>query len=40
MGYAALIHAYKLPVPLPRTFSAIGTKHRLIEQGGRPAPCA
>ncbi|WFU42170.1 Fic family protein [Bradyrhizobium sp. CB82] len=33
-GYAALIHAYKLPVPVPRTLSAIGTKHRLIEQDG------
>jgi Fic family protein len=33
-GYAALIDAYKLPVPIPRTLSAIGTKHRVIEQGG------
>ncbi|MES5485417.1 Fic family protein [Bradyrhizobium sp. INPA03-11B] len=31
-GYAALIHAYRLPVPVPRTLSAIGTKHRIIEQ--------
>ncbi|KWV54724.1 hypothetical protein AS156_07095 [Bradyrhizobium macuxiense] len=31
-GYAALIDAYKLPVPVARTLSAIGTKHR-IEQG-------
>jgi hypothetical protein len=33
-GYAALIAAYSLPVPAPRTLSAIGTKHRIIEQGG------
>ncbi|MGY4430662.1 Fic family protein [Bradyrhizobium sp. F1.13.1] len=33
-GYAALIDAYRLPVPVPRTLSAIGTKHRIIEQGG------
>lgn len=33
-GYAALIDAYKLIVPVPRTLSAIGTKHRIIEQGG------
>ncbi|VIO69558.1 hypothetical protein CI1B_27640 [Bradyrhizobium ivorense] len=33
-GYAALIHAYKLPVPIPRILSAIGSKHRIIEQGG------
>jgi Fic/DOC family len=33
-GYAALIAAYSLPVPVPRTLSAIGTKHRIIEQGG------
>ena len=33
-GYAALIDAYKLAVPIPRTLSAIGTKHRIIEQGG------
>jgi hypothetical protein len=33
-GYAALIEAYQLPVPIPRTLSAIGTKHRIIEQGG------
>ncbi len=31
-GYAALIDAYKLPVPVPRTLSAIGTKHRIIER--------
>lgn len=33
-GYAALIGAYRLSVPVPRTLSAIGTKHRIIEQGG------
>jgi Fic family protein len=33
-GYAALIEAYKLPVPIPRTLSAIGVKHRIIEQDG------
>src|SRR5690348_9874425 len=33
-GYAALIDAYKLAVPVPRTLSAIGTRHRLIEQAG------
>jgi hypothetical protein len=33
-GYAALIDTYGLPVPVPRTLSAIGTKHRVIEQVG------
>ena len=33
-GYAALIHAYDLPVPLPRTLSAIGSRHRIIEDAG------
>ena len=33
-GYAALIEAYDLPVPLPRTLSAIGARHRIIEEGG------
>jgi hypothetical protein len=33
-GYAALIDAYKLSVPVPRALSAIGTKHRIIDQGG------
>src|ERR1700681_3077482 len=33
-GYAALIDAYKLSVPVPRTLSAIGTKHRIIQQEG------
>jgi Fic/DOC family len=33
-GYAALIHAYDLPVPVPRNLSAIGTRHRIIEGDG------
>ncbi|WP_315731587.1 MULTISPECIES: Fic family protein [unclassified Bradyrhizobium] len=33
-GYAALIDAYHLSVPVPRVLSAIGTKHRIIDQGG------
>lgn len=33
-GYAALIDAYGLAVPLPRTLSAIGERHRIIEQEG------
>jgi Fic/DOC family len=33
-GYAALIHAYQLPVPPPRTLSAIGTRHRVAEEAG------
>jgi Fic/DOC family len=33
-GYAALIHAYDLAVPLPRTLSAIGERHRIIEKQG------
>lgn len=33
-GYAALIDAYKLSVPVPLTLSAIGTKHRINQQGG------
>ena len=33
-GYAALIGAYDLAVPLPRNLSAIGERHRLVEQGG------
>ncbi|MGY4571829.1 hypothetical protein ACVWY5_004899 [Bradyrhizobium sp. USDA 3256] len=32
VGYAALIDAYDLPVPVPRTLSAIGTKHRIVEK--------
>jgi hypothetical protein len=31
-GYAAIIHAYDLPVPLPRTLSAIGSRHRVTEK--------
>jgi Fic/DOC family protein len=33
-GYAALIDGYNLAVPVPRILSAIGSKHRIIEQGG------
>jgi len=33
-GYAALIDAYDLNVPLPRTLSAIGAHHRIVEEGG------
>ncbi len=33
-GYSALIDAYRLEVPLPRTLSAIGAHHRLIEESG------
>jgi hypothetical protein len=33
-GYVALIHAYDLPVPVPRTLSAIGSRHRIIEEAG------
>lgn len=33
-GYAALLDAYGLPVPVPRTLCAIGTKHRVIEDAG------
>jgi hypothetical protein len=33
-GYSALIGAYNLAVPLPRTLSAIGGRHRIIEEGG------
>lgn len=33
-GYAALIHAYDLSVPVPRNLSAIGTRHRIIEGDG------
>jgi Fic family protein len=33
-GYAALIDAYELSVPWPRTLSAIGTRHRTTEEGG------
>lgn len=33
-GYAALIQAYSLSVPIPRTLCAIGTRHRIIEADG------
>ena len=33
-GYAALIEAYDLKVPLPRTLSATGEKHRVLERDG------
>ncbi len=33
-GYAALIGAYDLRVPLPRTLSATGQRHRLLEEAG------
>jgi Fic/DOC family len=33
-GYAALIDAYGLVVPLPLTLSAIGKRHKIINQGG------
>ena len=34
VGYAALIGAYDLSVPLPRNLTAIGSRHRFIEQDG------
>ena len=34
VGYAALIWAYDLSVPLPRNLTAIGSRHRFIEQDG------
>jgi hypothetical protein len=33
-GYSALIGAFRLPVPLPRTLMAIGERHRILEQDG------
>ena len=33
-GYSALIDAYGLAVPLPRTLSAIGERHRIVEERG------
>lgn len=33
-GYAALIDAYKLPVPVPRFLYAVGSKHRILDQDG------
>lgn len=34
VGYSALIDAYSLAVPLPRTLSAIGERHRVVEEDG------
>ncbi|GMQ95967.1 MAG: Fic family protein [Gammaproteobacteria bacterium] len=34
VGYAALIEAYRLRVPLPRWLSAIGEHHRTVERDG------
>lgn len=31
-GYSALIDAYRLEVPLPRTLSATGRHHRILER--------
>ena len=33
-GYAALIDAYDLSVPLPRTLTATGARHRVFEEAG------
>ena len=33
-GYAALIDAFKLEVPLPLTLCAIGPRHKIYEQEG------
>ncbi len=33
-GYAALIDAYDLQVPWPRTLAAIGEKHKIIKEAG------
>lgn len=33
VGYAALIDAYDLKVPLPRRLCAIGERHRMLEEG-------
>lgn len=34
VGYAALIDAYGLEVPLPRVLCAIGARHKVYEEGG------
>lgn len=34
VGYAALIHAYELAVPVPRTLAAIGPRHKVYEDDG------
>ena len=33
-GYSALIHAYRLSVPLPRILFATGERHRVVESDG------
>ena len=33
-GYAALIHAYRLKVPIPLTLSATGSRHKVLERDG------
>ncbi|MBM3935248.1 MAG: Fic family protein [SAR202 cluster bacterium] len=33
-GYSALVEAYDLSAPLPRTLAAIGERHRVIEKDG------
>jgi len=33
-GYAALIDAFRLSVPLPRTLTATGERHRIVERNG------
>jgi hypothetical protein len=33
-GYATLIDAFRLHVPLPRTLSAIGPRHKQYQQDG------
>ena len=33
-GYAAIIQAYALSVPIPRLLCAIGTRHRIVESDG------
>lgn len=34
VGYAALINAFELEVPLPRVLCAIGARHKVYEEGG------
>src|SRR5262245_60114148 len=34
VGYAALIEAFDLHVPLPRTLSAVGQRHRVRTEAG------
>lgn len=33
-GYSALLDAYDLAVPLPRVLSAVGERHRIVEENG------